>query len=110
MGKVKPDRWQPKFDALKRLAEHPRTPPHEADAARRKLALILEHVEEAKEYEPAREFMMSDIRRMRKQGISTDGSWTGGNLTHAIRLMEEDYRRRLEMGPVLPIAAPEEAS
>ena len=59
---------------------------------------------EAKDYEPAREFMMSDLKRMRDLGISTDGSWTGRDYADAVGLMVADLAARLERGPVLPLA------
>jgi len=56
----------------------------------------LERYPEARDYEPVKQFMMSDIAYMQRNRISTDGSWTGRNLQEAVALMEAEYRQRIE--------------
>lgn len=66
------NRWKRKVQALARLAEDQRGKP-EGELAREKMRQILERYPEARDYEPVKQFMMSDIAWMRRQGISTDG-------------------------------------
>ena len=89
------NRWKRKIQALARLAEDQRGKP-EGELAREKMRHILERYPEARDYGPAREFMMSDLAWMRRQGIDTDGSWRGIDLQEAIALMTADYERRIE--------------
>lgn len=89
------NRWKHKVQALARLAEDQRGKP-EGELAREKMCHILERYPEARDYEPVKQFMMSDIAYMHRQNISTSGSWTGGNVQEAVALMEADYRRRIE--------------
>lgn len=91
-----PDRakWQRKVDALIRLAEDQAGKP-EGDLARQKLRQILRRHPEARAYEPLQAFTLRDVGYMRRHGISTGGSWTGGNLAEAIALMIADYRGRI---------------
>jgi len=92
------DRWQPKVDALLRLAEDKGATAAERETAREKLALILTTHPEAttiRQYEPVRQFTMRDVGFMRKHGISTDGEWAGRNLHEAVAVMAADYRQRI---------------
>lgn len=94
------NKWRSKADALIRLAEDQRGKP-EGDLAREKLVQILNKHPEAFYYEPLRElakrdFTLADLGKMTKMGVSTDGSWTGRNLSEAIRLMVADYEGRLD--------------
>lgn len=89
------NRWKRKVQALARLAEDQRGKP-EGKLAREKMRHILERYPEARDYEPVKRFMMSDIAYMARNDISTDGSWTGGDVREAVALMEVDYRRRIE--------------
>jgi hypothetical protein len=89
------NRWKSKVRALIALTEDQAGKP-EGELAREKLRYILARHPEAREYEPVRAFMLSDIRYMRQRGISTDGSWTGRNLEEAVGLMVADYRGRIE--------------
>jgi hypothetical protein len=88
------NRWKSKVQALIRLAEDQEGKP-EGELAREKLRLILEKYPEARQYQPVREFMLKDVGYMKRHGIPTEGSWTGGNLQEAIALMVADYRRRI---------------
>jgi hypothetical protein len=68
----------------------------EGELARQMLHRLIEkHPEITMSYQPLREFAMGDVGFMLKHGISTEGSWTGRNLNEAIRLMIDDYRRRI---------------
>jgi hypothetical protein len=94
------NRWKRRVQALTRLAEDQRGKP-EGDVARQKLLYILNKYPEARDYEPVKELVrkditLRDIGYMRRNNISTAGSWTGGNLQQAIKLMEADYRQRIE--------------
>ena len=89
------NRWKRKVQALARLAEDQRGKP-EGELAREKIRHILERYPEARGYGPAREFMMSDLAHMRRNDISTDGSWTGMNIQEAVALMTDDYRQRID--------------
>lgn len=89
------NRWKKVAEALIRLAEDQRGKP-EGDLAREKLALILNRHPEARQYQPIQRLMASDVAYMRRQGISTDGSWTGRNLGEALLLMEAEYRQRID--------------
>lgn len=93
------NRWQPKVDALIRLiADDSGATDAERATAKRKLALILEHHPESQQiaqYGPVREFMCSDLLKMRRAGISTYGIWTGANWREALRMMVADYASRL---------------
>ena len=88
------NKWKRKVDALILLAEDQAGKP-EGDLAREKLRLILDKHPEARQYAPVKQFMVSDLARMRQAGISTDGSWTGRSLAEALALMTADYARRL---------------
>jgi len=93
------NRWKRKVEALIRLAEDQKGRP-EGDLARAKLIQILDRYPEARQYSPVvdlmqRELTMRDVAEMRRNGISTDGSWTGRNLSDAIFLMEQEYKRRM---------------
>jgi hypothetical protein len=90
--------WQKVADALLRLAEDQRGKP-EGIAAREKLKEILDKHPEARGYRPIQELVerdisMADVGRLRREGWD-QGSWTGRNLDEAIKLMCDDYRRRL---------------
>jgi hypothetical protein len=89
------NRWKRKVQALARLAEDQHGKP-EGELAREKMRQILERYPEARDYGPARQFMMSDIAWMFRHNISTDGSWTGHDVQEAVALMETNYRRRIE--------------
>ena len=80
------NRWKRKVQALAHLAEDQRGKP-EGDLAREKMRQILERYPEARAYEPAQQFMMSDLAYMLRNDISTDGSWTGRNIYEAMALM-----------------------
>jgi len=104
------DRWRSKVEALTRLAEDQRGKP-EGDLAREKLLEITTKHPEAASYQPVkdlieRDLTMQDVAWMRKNGISTDGSWDGRNLTEAIALMEMDYKKRIARAKRKRIAAP----
>lgn len=93
------NKWQRKVDALIRLADDQRGKP-EGDLAREKLVEILNKHPEAQEYPPIielaeRDFTMGDLYAMKRQGISTGGSWTGRNIQEAMKMMTDDYRTRL---------------
>ena len=88
------NKWQRKVNALILLAEDQAGKP-EGEVARQKLRLILDKYPEARQYEPVKQFMMSDLARMKQAGISTNGSWTGRNLAEALSLMTTDYAQRL---------------
>lgn len=93
------NRWKRRARALARLAENQRGKP-EGDVARAKLLEMVNKYPQARDYEAVRElahrdFLMSDLGKMKRQGVSTDGRWTGTNLAHAIKLMIEDYQQRL---------------
>jgi hypothetical protein len=97
-------RWQRKADALIRLAEDQRGKP-EGDLARQKLLDILNAHPEAFGYQPLvdfahRELTLRDVGEMKRRGIPTAGSWTAPTLEGAVRLMVEDYKRRLWGGRV----------
>ena len=95
------NRWKRKVDALILLAEDQAGKP-EGDLAREKLRAILDKHPEARQYELVKQFMMGDLTRMRRAGISTDGSWTGRNLAEALALMTADYAQRLrKQTPIL---------
>ena len=104
------DRWQPKVDALLRLAQDKGATPAERETAREKLAQILrEHpqAQEIRQYEPVRRFTMDDLAFMKQHDISTDGSWTGGNLSEALQLMVADYAGRIgQHRPLRALAQP----
>ena len=87
--------WKRKIDALLRLAEDQAGKP-EGDLARQKLDAILAKHPEARDYEPVKKFMLKDVGRMKRMGINTGGSWTGGNMAEAIAMMIADYQRRIE--------------
>jgi hypothetical protein len=89
------NRWKSKVQALARLAEDQRGKP-EGELARQKMLQILEKYPEARRYEPARQFMLSDLAWMRRHGVSTDGSWTGATPQEAVALMVADYHQRIE--------------
>ena len=89
------NRWKRKVQALARLAEDQRGKP-EGELAREKMLHILERYPEARDYEPVKQFMMSDLAYMHRHGVNTDGSWTGANLQEAVALMTDDYERRIE--------------
>jgi len=89
------NRWKRKVQALARLAEDQRGKP-EGELAREKMRHILERYPEARDYEPVKQFMMSDIAWMRRRGVSTDGSWTGMNIQEAVAMMTDDYRQRID--------------
>ncbi len=99
-----PDRgWRRKADSLLRLANDQAGKP-EGELARAMLRrIIAKHPELTMGYEPLREFAMSDIGYMLRNGISTGGSWTGHNLKDAARLMVADYRQRIEAFKDRPI-------
>ena len=102
------DRWQPKIDALLRLAEDKGATDAERETARSKLAQILREHPEAETirlYEPVRRFTMKDVAFMREHGISAEGSWTGRNLGEAVGLMVAEYERRIA-GHKVPRALP----
>lgn len=87
------NRWKKVAQDLARLAEDQRGKP-EGDSARRKLNEILSKYPSARMFEPVMQFMMSDISRMHRRGISTDGIWVGANLREAFAAMVADYRIR----------------
>lgn len=92
------DRWQPKVDALIRLAQDKGATDHERVVARLKLAEILENHPEADQiaqYGPVREFTFGDLRHMKTQGIPTTGHWEGTTLEDTLQKMVADYRRRI---------------
>ena len=95
MGDNSVARWKRKIDALLRLAEDQAGTP-EGDVARQKLDEILAKHPEARDYEPVKQFMLSDVGYMRRVGINTGGSWTGANMTEAIAMMIAEYQRRIE--------------
>lgn len=81
--------------ALKRLADDQRGKP-ESEAALAKIKELQAKYPELKlALKPLYGLTMGDIRLMHKSGISTDGSWTGVNLDDALRIMQEDYIRRI---------------
>ncbi len=87
--------WRRKADSLLRLANDQAGKP-EGELAREMLRrIIAKHPELTMGYEPLREFAMSDIGYMLRNGISTGGSWTGHNVKDAVRLMVADYRQRI---------------
>jgi len=96
-----PSRWKSKVDALIRLAEDQAGKP-EGELAKAKLKRILElYPEAAKEHPPfeqyaQRVFTVGDLRFMKRQHISTQGSWTGRNLQEAIAIMINDFWGRIE--------------
>lgn len=90
------DKWKRKVDALIRLAEDQAGKP-EGDVAKAKLKQILDkHPWAAQEHKPLGDFAVSNLGYMARVGISREGSWTGGNLQHAIALMIADYKQRIE--------------
>ena len=91
-------RWQRTVDSLLRLAQDAGATDAERETARRKIRLILERHPEAeriRQYPPMREFTLGDVGFMKRNGISLEGSWTGGNLEEAARAMIAEYRRRI---------------
>jgi len=93
------NKWKRKVQALARLAEDQRGKP-EGDLAREKLLQIINKYPEAAQYEPVaeliqRDLTMADIGQMKRDGISTDGKWTGRNLWEALKMMEVDYKERM---------------
>jgi len=104
------NRWKRKVRALTRLAEDQRGKP-EGDLAREKLLQIINKYPGAAQYKPVvelakKDLTMADIGWMKRHGISTDGSWTGGNLFEAIALMEADYKQRIMRARQKRLAAP----
>jgi len=101
------NRWKRRARALARLAEDQCGKP-EGDAARAKLLEMVNKYPQARDYEAVqelaqRDFSMADFGNMKRQGISTSGSWTGTNLANALKIMVEDYRqRRANHKPRLP--------
>lgn len=96
---TKYNKWQSKVDALIRLAEDQRGKP-EGDLARQKLTEIVNKHPAARNYAPLldlaqRDLTMADVRNMRRNGISTAGSWEGDDLRGAILAMQADYKRRI---------------
>lgn len=94
-----PGKWTRKVDALIRLAEDQKGTP-EGDLAREKLLSILQKHPEVQAYQPLtgfvqREISGADFVRMKQEGISTEGSWTGTNLFDALEKMMEDYFLRM---------------
>ena len=93
-------KWQPKIDGLILLAEGRAGKP-EGDLAKEKLRRILRRFPElAQRHAPLDEFAnrvftMRDLGQMKRQGISTDGAWSGRNLNEATNMMVADYKRRL---------------
>lgn len=92
--------WKRKAKALARLADDQRGKP-EGDTARAKLLEIINKHPEARDYQPIKQLIendltMRDIAMMRREGISTDGKWTGENLHEAIAVMQADYRLRIK--------------
>jgi hypothetical protein len=91
-------KWQRIVDSLLRLIQDDAATDGERATARRKLNLILEKhskAQEIRQYGPVQDFTFADVRRMREQGISTDGRWTGRTLEDALALMVRDYQKRL---------------
>jgi len=91
--------WKETARSLAALADDQRGKP-EGNAARQKLLQIINEHPEAANYEPIkaladRDLTMRDVAIMHSRNISTDGSWTGTNLRHAIALMERDYKARI---------------
>jgi len=87
-------RWKEKARALAALAEDQRGNP-EGDLAREKLLKIIRDHPEAANYEPVRTLVTRDIRLSDLKKFDTSGSWMGANLADALRLMLQEYRRRL---------------
>ena len=95
--------WKRKADALLRLANDQAGKP-EGELAREMLRrLISRHPDITMAYKPMREFAMSDVGFMLRNGIETGGSWTGRNLNEAISIMIADYRTRIERFKDRPI-------
>ncbi len=88
------NRWKQVADALARLARDQAGKP-EGELARQKLAQIMARYPQARERPAVQAFMLRDLGRMRRLGVSTDGRWTGRNLEEAVALMAADYRQRL---------------
>jgi len=90
------NKWKRKVDALIRLAEDQAGKP-EGEVAKAKLKQILDkHPWAAQEHKPLEDFAVSNLGYMARVGISREGSWTGGDLQHAISLMIADYEQRIE--------------
>jgi len=97
-----PRDWRKVADDLVRLANDQRGTP-EGDTARRKLGEILAKYPEAQAYEPivdleVKDMAMSELVKMRRMGISTDGKWNGENLQDAIANMVADLKGRRRAG------------
>lgn len=100
------DKWTSKVDALVRLAEDQRGTP-EGDLAREKLASILRKHPEVCRYQPVvtlaeRDLTLADIGKMKREGISLEGTWVGTDLQDAVRVMEDEYKRRIAEVFVVP--------
>ena len=90
------NRWRPKVDALIRLAKDQAGKP-EGELAREKLQQILDKYPwTAQEHKPLGDFAVSDFLRMKRVGVSHEGSWTGRNLQEVLTTMVMDYQRRIE--------------
>jgi hypothetical protein len=87
------NRWKRKAIALAKLAEDQAGKP-EGETARRKLQEIISRHPEAAELEQVKRMTMADLGQMKRQGISIEGSWSGGSIEEIVQLMEADYRQR----------------
>ena len=96
----KMNKWQSKIDALILLAEDQEGKP-EGDLAKEKLRRILRRFPELAQWHAplddfaGRVFTICDLEQMKRQGISTEGVWSGRNLDEAVAMMIADYKRRL---------------
>ncbi len=89
------NKWKRKVQALARLAEDQRGKP-EGELARQKMRGILEKYPEARDYEPIRKFVASDLSYLVKAHIPLTGHWEGGSPAEALAAMFADYAKRAD--------------
>ncbi len=95
MIKTKRAKLHDRIAKLTRLANDQRGKP-EGDVARAKILKLIAKYPHLLKSKPMRELKLSDVAYMKRNGISTGGSWTGRNLREAIAMMIDEYRNRID--------------